>query len=134
MIFQIKIGNEFDTADVDEILNLIGWGGYTPEQWVVVKDKSTFMVRVLQADKTIGFARVADDTRMCMIYDVAVHPQYQKQGVGTLLMQEVLKYIQAHEFATVSLFYDMNNKGLDNFYLKFGFKSIPNAMRLKKEG
>lgn len=32
-----------------------------------------------------------DDSEMCMIYDVIVHPHYQKKGGGTLLMNEVLK-------------------------------------------
>lgn len=133
MSYIVKIGKEINISNVNEILNLVGWGEYTPEQWKIVIDKSTFMVEVLHQNQTIGFARVVDDTRMCMIYDVCVHPDYQKQGVGTLLMKEVLKYVEANDFAVVNLFYDRDNKGLDNFYRKFGFESIPNAMRLMKK-
>lgn len=132
MSYIVKIGKEINISNVNEILNLVGWGEYTPEQWKIVIDKSTFMVEVLHQNQTIGFARVVDDTRMCMIYDVCVHPDYQKQGVGTLLMKEILKYVEANDFAVVNLFYDRDNKGLDNFYRKFGFESIPNAMRLMK--
>ncbi|MBE6455534.1 MAG: GNAT family N-acetyltransferase [Alphaproteobacteria bacterium] len=131
--YSVKIGKEINTKDIDEILDLIGWGRYEPEQWINVKEKSTFMVSVLSAEKTIGFARVIDDTCMAMIYDVAVHPAHQKKGVGTLLMNEILKYINANRFVYVNLFYDMNNKGLDNFYRKFGFELMPNGMRLKKK-
>ena len=133
MSYIVKIGKEINISNVNEILNLVGWGEYTPEQWKIVIDKSTFMVEVLHQNQTIGFARVVDDTRMCMIYDVCVHPDYQKQGVGTLLMKDVLKYVEANDFAVVNLFYDRDNKGLDNFYRKFGFESIPNAMRLMKK-
>lgn len=133
MSYIVKIGKEINISNVNEILNLVGWGEYTPEQWKIVIDKSTFMVEVLHQNQTIGFERVVDDTRMCMIYDVCVHPDYQKQGVGTLLMKEVLKYVEANDFAVVNLFYDRDNKGLDNFYRKFGFESIPNAMRLMKK-
>lgn len=133
MSYIVKIGKEINISNVNEILNLVGWGEYTPEQWKIVIDKSTFMVEVLHQNQTIGFARVVDDTRMCMIYDVCVHPDYQKQGVGTLLMKEILKYVEANDFAVVNLFYDRDNKGLDNFYRKFGFESIPNAMRLMKK-
>lgn len=133
MSYIVKIGKEINISNVNKILNLVGWGEYTPEQWKIVIDKSTFMVEVLHQNQTIGFARVVDDTRMCMIYDVCVHPDYQKQGVGTLLMKEVLKYVEANDFAVVNLFYDRDNKGLDNFYRKFGFESIPNAMRLMKK-
>ena len=132
MSYIVKIGKEINISNVNEILNLVGWGEYTPEQWKIVIDKSTFMVEVLHQNQTIGFARVVDDTRMCMIYDVCVHPDYQKQGVGTLLMKEILKYVEANDFSVVNLFYDRDNKGLDNFYRKFGFESIPNAMRLMK--
>lgn len=133
MSYIVKIGKEINISNVNEILNLVGWGEYSPEQWKIVIDKSTFMVEVLHQNQTIGFSRVVDDTRMCMIYDVCVHPDYQKQGVGTLLMKEVLKYVEANDFAVVNLFYDRDNKGLDNFYRKFGFESIPNAMRLMKK-
>ena len=133
MSYIVKIGKEINISNVNEILNLVGWGEYTPEQWKIVIGKSTFMVEVLHQNQTIGFVRVVGDTRMCMIYDVCVHPDYQKQGVGTLLMKEVLKYVEANDFAVVNLFYDRDNKGLDNFYRKFGFESIPNAMRLMKK-
>lgn len=89
------------------------------------------MVQVLSGDKVIGFARVVDDARMCMIYDVIVHPKYQKKGVGMLLMNEIMTYISSQNFVSVSLFYDINNKGVDNFYRKFCFELLPNTMRLK---
>lgn len=132
MKYTVKIGKDIKTNDVNEILDLIGWGGYSPDLWTNIINKSTFIVQVLTKGKTIGFARVLDDGRMCMIYDVCVHPNHQRDGVGTLLMQEILKYIHSHHFCSVSLFYDMNNKGLPHFYRKFGFEVIPNAMRLKK--
>jgi len=132
MTYTIKIGKRINTKDIDEIHSLLKWGNYRPEQWPVVKKKSTFMVSALDGKKTVGFARCVDDSEMCMIYDVVVHPDFQKKGIGTLLMKEVLRYVKSNDFATVSLFYDIKNKGLDNFYRKFGFEIIPNAMRLKK--
>ena len=132
MNYKIKIGKKINIKDINEIHSLLNWGNYSSEQWPIVKKQSTFMVQVLCEKKTVGFARCVDDSEMCMIYDVVVHPDYQKKGIGTLLMKEVLKYIKSNNFATVSLFYDIKNKGLDNFYRKFGFETIPNAMRLKK--
>lgn len=132
MNYKIKIGKQVNTKDIDEIHQLLNWGNYRPEQWSVIKKRSSFMVQVIENKKTIGFARCVDDSEMCMIYDVIVHPHYQKKGIGTLLMNEVLKYIQTNHFATVSLFYDTNNNTLTRFYEKFGFIQIPNAMRLKK--
>ena len=132
MHYTIKLGKRINTKDIDEIHALLKWGHYRPEQWPAVKKRSTFMVSVLAAKKTVGFARCVDDSEMCMIYDVVVHPAWQRQGIGTLLMREILKYVKSQNFATVSLFYDIRNDGLDNFYRKFGFEIIPNAMRLKR--
>lgn len=128
----VKIGKRINTKDIDEIHSLLKWGNYRPEQWPIVKKQSTFMVSVLDGRKTVGFARCVDDSEMCMIYDVVVHPNYHGQGIGTILMKEIIKYVKAQNFATVSLFYDPKNPCLPNFYKKFGFQQIPNAMRLKK--
>lgn len=59
-------------------------------------------------------------------------PIIKERGGVTLLMQEVFKYIRKNTFCSVNLFYDTNNKGLDDFYRQFGFEIIPNAMRLQK--
>lgn len=128
----IKIGKRINTKDIDEIHSLLNWGCYSSKQWPIIKKKSTFMVQVLCGKKTVGFARCVDDSDMCMIYDVIVHPAYQKKGIGTLLMEEILKYIKSNNFSAVRLFYDLKNTGLDNFYRKFGFEIVPNAMKLKQ--
>ena len=91
----LKSEKEINISNVNEILNLVGWGEYTPEQWKIVIDKSTFMVEVLHQNQTIGFARVVDDTRMCMIYDVCVHPDYQKLGVNALILAQAVKVAKA---------------------------------------
>ena len=132
MTYTVQVGKEIHTRDIDEIHTLLNWGNYLPEQWPIIKKQSTFMVQVLNGPKTVGFARCVDDSEMCMIYDVVVHPAHQKKGVGTLLMKEILKYVATQDFASVSLFYNIHNPGLDAFYRKFGFEIIPNAMRLKK--
>ncbi len=73
-----------------------------------------------------------DDSSFGVIYDVIVHPDYQKKGIGTILMNEVFKYIQSNNISTVHLFYVTDNIGVDKFYEKFGFEKISNAMQWKK--
>jgi ribosomal protein S18 acetylase RimI-like enzyme len=55
------------------------------------------------------------------IVDIAVHPQYQKQGLGGRIMTEVMSYISenAPESAYVSLIADHHSPEL---YSKFGFE------------
>ncbi len=96
MTYQIRIGKRLNIDDINEIHNLFNWGNYTLEQWIKVKKQSTFMVQIIINKKTIAFARYVADSDFCTIYDVIVHPDYQKQGYGTILMQEILKYIKAN--------------------------------------
>ncbi len=79
MAYQIKIGKRINTKDIDEIHSLLNWGTCRQEQWPVVKKQSTFMVQVQENKKTVCFAGCVDDSELCMIYDVIVHPNYQKK-------------------------------------------------------
>ena len=55
------------------------------------------------------------------IVDLAVHPDYQRQGFGSQIMSAIMEYIRAHapESAYVSLIADNHASAL---YSKFGFE------------
>ena len=130
-MYKIRLGKRLKLKDIDEIHTLLGWGTYTPEQWNSIKKNSNFFVQVVYNKKIIAFVRCVSDPRFCMIYDVSVHPEFQKKGVGRLLMQEILKYVKTQDFYAVSLFYDPKKPTLKEFYQKFGFEPFPTALRLK---
>ena len=69
------------------------------------------------------------------VVDIAVHPDYQRQGLGTLVMAAIMSYIEtnAPKSAYVSLIADNHASAL---YAKFGFQptapdSIGMAYRVK---
>lgn len=129
MTYQIKIGADVNTNDVDEIFEAIGWGGLrSAENWKKVLKCTSFVVQILDNNKTIGFGRCVDDTDMCMIYDVSVLPQYQRKGVGTLIMNEIKKYITQNDFIRIQLFTYDKDKNLSQFYKKFGFQGVSTGM------
>lgn len=132
MTYKVKIGKEVDTNAVNEIFKSIGWDLRANEKWVSVTQRSTFCIQILKDNKVVGFGRTMDDTDYCMIYDVVVHKDFQKQGVGKILMDEIMKYVKSHNFTNVRLFYWTKNDGLSMFYEKFGFEKMPNGMGLKK--
>ena len=131
MQYTVEIGNKIHTSDIDAFYPSLGFELYTEQEWVKVQEKSSFIVQVLDKGKTIGWGRCVDDGTFCMIYDVAVHPDYQKQGVGTTIMDEIKKYVAQNDFLSVSLFYNPNNPSVKEFYKKCGFYELTNAMRLK---
>ena len=71
------------------------------------------------------------------IVDMAVHPDYQRQGLGTKIMGAIMAYIEttAPASAYVSLIADDHSPAL---YKKFGFKpttprSIGMALRIEND-
>lgn len=132
MTLTIKIGKDIHTMDINAYYPLIGFNAYNDADWARVIAHSTFMVQVLDNGKTIGFGRCVDDSIFCMIYDITVHPDYQRRGIGRTIMDEIKKYVAQNDFVSVSLFYWPENKGSKPFYESCGFYELPNAMRLKK--
>jgi GNAT superfamily N-acetyltransferase len=49
------------------------------------------------------------------IYDVAVHPEFQKQGIGRLVMEAILAKVPVWRVMLVA------SADVQQFYAKFGF-------------
>ncbi|MBQ9089589.1 MAG: GNAT family N-acetyltransferase [Alphaproteobacteria bacterium] len=132
MNYTIKIGNDINTKDIDDFYPLIDFNIYKSKDWEKIRQRSTFIVQIQDKGKTIGWGRCVDDGTFCMIYDMAVHPNYQRQGIGKTIMDEIKKYVAQNDFYSVSLFYNPYNPTVKEFYQKCGFYELPIAMRLKK--
>jgi len=128
----IKTGKRVSLKAVNDIRVSVKWPAVSAEKWRVIQKQSTFMVQVFIGKKMVGFARCVDDAEICMIYDVMVHAAYQGQGIGTIVMREILKYVRSYPFYSARLFYDSDYPTLVNFYRKFGFELMQNAMKLTK--
>lgn len=96
---------------------------------------SLFAVCVLKDKRLIGMGRVIGDGGCNFeIVDMAVHPDYQRQGIGYRIMESLMEYLNdsAPESAYVCLIAD---HGAPALYKKFGFEftaptSVGMAIRL----
>lgn len=73
-----------------------------------------------------GMGRIVGDTAIYFhILDVIVRPELQRQGIGKLIMNELLHYVKGvgGKNTYVGL---MSSKGREPFYQKFGFIERPN--------
>jgi len=89
-------------------------------------ENSIYSVCASAGDETIGIARVIGDGSICFyIQDVIVKPQFQRNSVGSKLMEKVMGFIEinAAKGAIVGL---MASKGYESFYEKYGFWKRPN--------
>ncbi len=127
-----------DTPGVEEyreLRRLAGMSTKTREAAQRGLPNSLFAATVRDGDLLVAMGRVLGDGGCNFeIVDVAVHPDYQRRGLGTRVMRALMDFIEenAPESAYVSLIADNDSPAL---YRKFGFepttpKSIGMARRI----
>lgn len=109
------------------------WGqGPSLEQTELAMRNTLFRVSVYDGDKPVAMARMLGDMGLdYYIKDVVVRPEYQGKGIGRLLIDELLKFINENGVSGTDIFVElcaMPDK--IPFYEKFGF-SANEAQRLK---
>lgn len=91
----------------------------TLEAAALALPRSLYFVSIRDGDRLIGMGRVIGDLGChVQISDIAVHPDYQKQGLSHVIMKRIMRFIENEvpECAFVNLFADV-----DYLYQKYGF-------------
>ena len=119
----------------EEFLELWGsvWGeGPSPEQTRLAMEHTLFRVSVFDGGKIVAMARMIGDMGLdYYIKDVVVRPEYQGKGIGRLLINELLKFINDNGVSGTGIFVELcAEPDKIPFYEKFGFDSS-DAQRLK---
>ena len=109
------------------------WGdGPSLEQTELAMKHTLFRVSIYDKDKIIAMARMIGDMGLnYYIKDVVVKPEYQKKGIGKMLINELMKYIGENGVKDTNIFVElcaMPDK--ISFYEQFGFDANE-AQRLK---
>ena len=109
------------------------WGNApTKEQIELALTNSIFVVSVYDRGKVAAMARMIGDMGLCYyIKDVVVHPDYQKKGIGRLLINELLGFVKSNGISGTEIFVELCAMPEKiPFYEKFGF-SANEAQRLR---
>jgi len=121
MEFSIK---EYGTYNELEIINLyksVGWTNYTnnPKMLENAYVNSLRILGAYEGEKLIGIIRVVGDGySVVFIQDLLVYPEYQRQGVGTALLKQILleyKHVYQKHLLTE------NTEKTIQFYKSLGF-------------
>lgn len=92
----------------------------------VAIENSLFITSIYDGDKLIAMARVVGDGAISLVVtDVMVDSEYQKNGLGRVLMNEINKYLDEN-YDEDSYIILLANTPYDAFYEKFHFKQFPN--------
>jgi len=112
-------------AEMKAFLTAVGWDNVDDEATATALNTSLFGCVVLFKEKPIGCGRVIGDGGIYFyIQDIIVLPEYQGRGIGKMIMNEVMEYINrtAKPNAFIGL---MSAKDKAGFYAKFGFAERP---------
>lgn len=103
------------------------WDTYSESDVAHALKNSNYCVSIYYNNEIVGTGRVIGDSRLCFyIQDIMVAPSVQRKGVGRIIMNHIMSYIQknAVEGAYVGL---MSKKGKEKFYESFGFVKRPSS-------
>lgn len=123
---------EIGATQLNKLWNAIGWSSRDPNKWKNALSKSSFVISVWDAEKLIGLGRILEDGVMCMFYDIAVHPDYQRRGIGISIMNKLIDKVKDKRYVSIGLFTWEGNPANIQFYKKFGFEKVDTGMELEK--
>ena len=124
--------NELNSEEFIQLWESVWGPAPTVEQVKLAMENTLFRVSVFDNDQIVAMARVIGDKGMCYyIKDVVVKPEYQGHGIGRILINEVLRFIDENGVSGTDIAVElcaMPDK--IPFYEKFGFKANE-AQRLR---
>ena len=118
---------EVSPDDYNELREKSGIGNRkSKENAETAIENSLFITSIYDGDKLIAMARVVGDGAISLVVtDVMVDSEYQKNGLGRVLMNEINKYLDEN-YDEDSYIILLANTPYDKFYEKFNFKEFPN--------
>lgn len=122
------ITNDITPEEYMDLREIVGWGVFALEEAQSGLSHSfKWCLREEGTGRPIGLARVVWDHGYVMyIADVIVIPEYQGQGLGRVLMEQIMNFANeqlkpGYRFMITLV----SAKGKESFYEKFGFVSRP---------
>ena len=121
---------KFDCAEVDwtfvsATLQRVGMATRPPELLQKAFAASAVVVFAYVDGRPVGFGRaISDGAYQAAVYEMAVVPEFQKQGVGAKIMRAILDRLPG---CNVILY---ASPGKEDFYRKLGLRKMKTAMAL----
>lgn len=127
--------NTVNWERISELFQLVGWGKRNPAEIAAAFHKSSVVCIVKVQKEIVGFGRTVDDGRYyALLVDVVIHPDYQNQGLGKSIVNNLKDALQGYEFITLTA-----APGKEGFYQKIGWEKqsssfiIPKNEKQRKE-
>jgi GNAT superfamily N-acetyltransferase len=127
LAIEIKHNKDIPPLAVQNICESVGWARRDSDLIAIALENSMVVISVWENDCLIAFARATGDKVFnATVWDMAVRPSYQRQGLGRLVMREILRELDVYNIPLITLYAD---QGTESFYEKLGFLSDPNSAK-----
>lgn len=112
-----------DWSELEALFALVQLGGRRGDKLRRAFLNSTAACYAFDGTRLVGVARaISDGEYHAVVYDVAVHPEYQGRGVGRLVMGHLLQRLPVWRVMLVA------SADVQPFYNQLGFMRYPDAM------
>nr|QVY57967.1 GCN5-like N-acetyltransferase [Betaphycus gelatinus] len=132
-VFDIYITTEknINLYELEQLCDSVGWVRRPLKKVKLAIDHSFLTLCLFYKNKhyrqLIGFARATSDTVFnATIWDVVVHPDFQGQGLGKMLMDQIIIQLRCADISTITLFADPQ---VVSFYRNLGFITDPDGVK-----
>lgn len=115
--------------EYNNLRQAVGWRTHREDAIAKGLPNTLYCICAYVDGELVGMARIVGDAGLAYyIQDVIVIPTYQRQGIGTQIMDKIMLYLRdaIDQKATVGL---QAARGKEAFYEKYGFARLPNENR-----
>ena len=110
-----------------EIIKAVGFRGHDPAAVETALKNSIFAACAIDNDEVVGLGRIVGDGAISfLLTNVIVHPSYQRQGIGSRIVEKLCGLMDSLPYKNVVL-EAVPLPGLESFYERCGFKSSRGA-------
>lgn len=127
----LGISKQINLHELEELCDSVGWVRRPLKKIKIALDNSFLIACIFyyhnSQKKLIGFARVTSDNSFnATIWDVVIHPNFQRQGLGKVLINQIIKQLRYYDISTITLFADPQ---VIKFYNHLGFIMDPDGVK-----
>lgn len=117
----MNITQEMEAVEYEAYHQVRSWKA-SDFQYDMTQNFNSFYLQAFIEDRLIGFIGCRCDSQDVHISNFVIHPDFQSQGIGAFLMQQIIAILPQINRQRISLEVRINNEGAQRFYERFGFK------------
>ena len=121
---EIRAYTEYNEAEILDLYASVGWTAYTDDPAALRSGFANSLLTLAAYEEVtlLGLIRVVGDGHtVVFVQDILVHPQFQRRGIGSALLQAVLdRYANVRQIELVT---DDTPK-TTAFYRSMGFQEL----------